>query len=152
MGSLKKWQIAVIALAPIVLAVSLYMSFGRGKVQTADTVMLVDLLTGERFIFSTSGRQTVIIPAENPDTGEQTLVPVRQDESGNWFADRRFMGMLRDHARSQNELRRQMRSAGAPAPEPDELELLYEKARESAVLDLESARIRVAESSPKRVR
>ena len=152
MGSLKKWQIAVVALAPIVLGVSLYLSFGRGKVQTSDTVLLVDLLTGERFVFSTSGRQTVIIPAENPDTGEQTLVPVRQDESGEWFADRRFMSMLTEHAKSQDELRRQMRSAGAPAPEPDELEKLYEKVRESSVLDLESSRIQVSDSSPKRVR
>ncbi|MCC5785120.1 MAG: hypothetical protein JJU33_00295 [Phycisphaerales bacterium] len=152
MGSLKKWQIAVLALAPIVLGVSIFFSLGRGQVRTADTVVLVDLMSGDRFIFSTAGRRTIAIPAEHPDTGEQTLVPVSQNDNGVWHADRRFIGTLRDHARTQEEMRRQLRSAGRTPPEKDNLETLYERLRNSEVIDLESARIRVTETAPRRVR
>ncbi len=152
MGSLRKWQIAVLALAPVVLGVSIYLTVGRGQVRTADSVVLVDLMTGDRFVFSTAGRRTVTIPAEHPDTGEQTLVPVSQTDNGVWHADRRFIATLRDHARTQDELRRQLRAAGRTPPEKDELETLYERLRTSEVIDLESAKIRVTENAPRRVR
>lgn len=95
MNGAKPWQIALIAVGllagvgGIVWAIS-----SMGPLETATSVILADLSTGELFEANTAGR-TVVIPMKNPITGERLLFPVAKTEDGQWkVSDRYFSSFL----------------------------------------------------------
>jgi hypothetical protein len=84
MGNLKPWQLGLVIVAVLVLAVSLWMNLGGSNVPRPGAVLVADVETGELFSIDTSGRKIALLPATNPDTGERTLFPVRKEEDGSW--------------------------------------------------------------------
>ena len=85
----KPWQIAVIVVGLLGGCALLgWNLFGGKSIGTQDEVLLMDVITGDRFIADTSGRRGVLIPARNPDTQKFTLLPIVKDEKGQWRVDR----------------------------------------------------------------
>lgn len=86
MGEVKRWQVAVLVVAGLILAGSIYFSIGRGEgsVRLASTIIMVDVTTGDLFEYSISGRRAVMVPERHPDTGKIVLIPVDRDENGRW--------------------------------------------------------------------
>lgn len=85
MSGAKPWQIGLIVIgllaggAGVVFAIS-----SMGPVETKSEVYVVDVMTGDLFAANTVGK-TVLIPMTHPDTGENTLYPVVEDEeTGDW--------------------------------------------------------------------
>lgn len=91
MDKIKPWQLILIVLAIAVLGFSVW-KYGGGKSpesQLANSMMLVDVQTGQRFIADISGKKSVLLPARNPDTQEVSLIPV-YEEDGSWFLWERY--------------------------------------------------------------
>lgn len=88
MGSARPWQIILFVLALLVLSGGLFLSC-RGGVHLADSILMVDVKTGDRFRFDTSGRKGVGVPAKHPDTGIRTLLPIIERD-GNWLIATRY--------------------------------------------------------------
>ncbi len=81
----KPWQIGVIAIGLLGgLGLVGWQLFGGERIHTPDELVLMDVITGDRFVADVSGRRGVILPARNPDTQEYTLLPIQQDEQGVW--------------------------------------------------------------------
>jgi len=92
----KPWQIVlfVVALGAIVFA--LYRSLSHDKLDLPNSIVMVDVQTGELFRFSTSGKRGVGVPNFNPDTNKVSLLPVLKDEGGKWFLTDRAQPILAD--------------------------------------------------------
>jgi len=72
--------LAVVAVA--VLSVGMWYSFFSGDApKTPNTVMLLDVQTGELFEAPT---RRLMLPAKNPDSGARVLFPVTEGEDGLW--------------------------------------------------------------------
>ena len=100
MESVKPWQIGVLALAVIVLGVSLYWTFrGDSNPDFADRIRYADVKTGDRYEVSITGRGFGMAPQLNPDTAEYTLMPIEEDENGNWVIKSRYFSNLVDAMR-----------------------------------------------------
>lgn len=119
MGSVRPWQIVLFAVALIALGTGLYMSFnGPGKVKFKNEVHLVDVVTGETFVYGTK-KGGVVLPAIHPDTGERTLMRAIVDEDGHWYLDERSLGSLEDYETVSDRI----------DPNTGAIELLNEKPR-----------------------
>lgn len=84
----KHARVALMIIAPIALIVSGYLivrQFG-GNPSLASRVVLVDVMTGEKFVRD-NDENLRFIPAYHPETGEQTLYPVVRDEDGRFVID-----------------------------------------------------------------
>lgn len=91
MGSLKPWQLVLVIIAVLVLAVSLWMTvFSGSRVDFGDRVYMVDVATGELFYADTGGRRGVVVPAKHPATGARTIVPVQILEDGSLAISDRY--------------------------------------------------------------
>jgi hypothetical protein len=84
MGSLKPWQLVLVIVAALVLAVSLWMTLSGSDVPRPGEITVADVETGELFVMDTSGKKIALLPATNPDTGNRTLFPVRKEDDGSW--------------------------------------------------------------------
>ncbi len=91
MSGAKPWQIALIVIgllaggAGVVFALT-----SMGPVETAAQVYVVDVESGQLYRANTVGK-TVLIPMTSPETGENTLYPVVEDEeSGEWRISDRY--------------------------------------------------------------
>ena len=94
MGSLKPWQLVLVIVAALVLAVSLWISLTGEKVDFGDRVYMVDVETGTLYYADTGGRRGVVIPAKHPETGKRTLVPVQIEENGEVAISGRYRGTV----------------------------------------------------------
>jgi hypothetical protein len=95
MGDIKPWQIVVLVAAVVVVIASAYLTFGRSDMpEMASELTLVDITTGDMFIYPLSGHRALSIPGKNPDTGKAALFPVGKDESGVWTVSLRDLGSL----------------------------------------------------------
>lgn len=94
MGSLKPWQLVLVIVAALVLAVSLWISLSGDKVDFGDRVYMVDVESGTIYYANTGGRRGVIIPAKSPRTGNRTLVPVQIDDEGVISVSPRHQGTV----------------------------------------------------------
>lgn len=92
MGSVRPWHYILFGAAIVALGIGLYFSMGS-KVDLADSILMVDVRTGDRFRFDTGGRRGVTVPAKHPETGERTLLPVVQGEDGKWYIARRYRSL-----------------------------------------------------------
>ncbi|MCC5821819.1 MAG: hypothetical protein LAT64_00865 [Phycisphaerales bacterium] len=84
MGEAKPWQIILVVVALGVLGFSVWRSMNSGKPELTRSVMLADVATGDLFELSLAGRRAAVYPEIHPDTGERTLMPVKQEEDGTW--------------------------------------------------------------------
>ncbi len=89
--SLKPWQVGLFAVAGIALAVSVVFTLrGSDDLGLATRLEMVDIVTGDRFVVKIPGSGSMGIPGKNPQTGEATLVPYYQDESGAFKVNDRY--------------------------------------------------------------
>jgi hypothetical protein len=97
MGEARPWQVAVVVVGLLVLIGSVvYQCTSRNEVELADSVILVDVTTGELIEAAYPGR-AVGFPATHPDSGARTLMPAVQDpETGRWSVEGRYLGNLKD--------------------------------------------------------
>ncbi|MCA9276097.1 MAG: hypothetical protein KDA29_08730 [Phycisphaerales bacterium] len=95
MDSIKPWQIVLFLAAIAVLGFSIW-KFGAGsgvESQMADSMMLVDVQTGQLFEADIRGQRGILIPAKNPDSQKVSLLPVFE-EDGQWYLYERYRGVL----------------------------------------------------------
>ena len=98
MGSVRPWQIVLFAAALIALGAGLFFSLRNpNKVDRADSIFLVDALTGELYEYVYDGkRRAVLIPTINPETGERTLYRTHRTQSGTWELDPRDLSSIEE--------------------------------------------------------
>ena len=98
MSAMKPWQVVILVVAVVAVSVSVYMSFGAAPQidNMATESRMVDVHTGQVFLFSLGGRKGVIVPETNPDTGKSTLLPIMTDESGMVRITPTALAALRD--------------------------------------------------------
>ncbi len=91
----KPVQIAVIVIGLLIGVVGIVLAVSKsGSPQTAASVMLVDVTTGEMFDAGTKKR-TLVLPMEHPETGANTLMRVGYDEARDgYYIDPRHMKSL----------------------------------------------------------
>lgn len=89
MRNWKRWRVPVYAVAALVLIVVAWRFRSDGRIpRTADSVLLVDVVTGDRFRADVSGRRGIVIPATHPETGEPTLYPADEREGALRLVER----------------------------------------------------------------
>ncbi|MEZ6319114.1 MAG: hypothetical protein R3B49_10240 [Phycisphaerales bacterium] len=85
MSQIRPWQAALFVVAILVLGGSVVLSMmGSRGVRNANSVVMVDVKTGDLFEFSVSGHMAVFVPEMNPETGQETLLSVYRDDEGAW--------------------------------------------------------------------
>ncbi len=89
--SLKPWQIGLFAVSGVALIVSIVSTLrSSDDLGLATKLEMVDILTGDRFVVKIPGSGSMGIPGKNPQTGEATLVPYYQDETGAFKVNDRY--------------------------------------------------------------
>lgn len=79
---LKRWRWCAVGLAIVALSAIVWRAgSGRGRVPMADTVLMVDVRSGQLFEMSV-GRTGLMVPERHPQTGALGLFPVERDDSG----------------------------------------------------------------------
>lgn len=61
--------------------------------ELAHKVMLVDVTNGQLFEFATD-KKAVALPEKNPETGQETLLPVLKEADGKWRVSPRHLGIM----------------------------------------------------------
>lgn len=96
MSGLRPWHIVLLAVSVIALGVSVYFSFGNEEsVDFADSVILVDLETGELVDAPLPKKRAVSPPATNPATKRRVMFPASQKD-GKWFVSKRHLSFVKD--------------------------------------------------------
>ncbi|MBX3383801.1 MAG: hypothetical protein KF864_09885 [Phycisphaeraceae bacterium] len=91
MQGAKPWQIAVIGAAVLaVVGVSVYSCSNSRDLGLAKEIPMVDVVTGDRFVVKVPKSGSMGIPSKHPETGNETLIPLYQDENGNWRVSERY--------------------------------------------------------------
>lgn len=97
MDDLKPWHIVLIIAAVGVLGFSVYKSVFSGGPELPDSVVLVDVKTGDLFRLGIGGKsKAAYYPEKHPDSGERTLMPVRQNDEGQWQISGHSLPALQD--------------------------------------------------------
>jgi|TARA_R110000782_G_scaffold57258_30_gene119869 hypothetical protein len=96
MGNVKPWQIILFVAAIGVLAFSVWKFGFTGGPDLPDSVLLVDVKTGDLFELDIGGRKAAYYPEKHPDTGERTLMPVVKEDDGSWKIGGRMLPALQD--------------------------------------------------------
>ncbi len=98
MQGAKAWQIVVLVLGLLGGAFGLYYSFGRDDgIEIADSMMLVDVQTGDLYRVDVSNKG-VVLPMAVPGTDRKSLMPCHEDD-GKWFVSERFLGSVQGMAK-----------------------------------------------------
>ena len=119
LDGVKPWQIAIIIIGLVGgLGLLGWNIFGGERIHKADSVVMVDVNTGELFEFSVKGRKGVMVPAKHPETGERTLLPVVKSEDGKWVVSSNHMFELN---RYESEERSSIDSQGRVTGESDKI-------------------------------
>jgi len=97
MDNIKPWQIILFIVAIGVLGFSVWKFTAGSSVESmmADSIIMVDVKTGQLYEYSVEGQRGVLIPGRHPDTRELSLLPVFE-ENGEWFLYERYRPTLRD--------------------------------------------------------
>ncbi|HLO40513.1 MAG TPA: hypothetical protein VK176_05775 [Phycisphaerales bacterium] len=93
MEKLQPKHYALITAAVVALGAGLYFSMGGPEPQLKDTMVLVDVASGQLYEFNTSS-MSVVIPAINPESGKNSLMPVRKEADGKWRIPKRYLDSL----------------------------------------------------------
>jgi len=92
MGNVKPWQVVLIVVALVAVAVSAYTTFaGSDKPHLADRLRVVDINTGHEVMMPMSDVKN--IPALNAETNTFTYFPV-EERDGKVFIKERYMGAV----------------------------------------------------------
>jgi hypothetical protein len=97
MDNIKPWQIILFVAAIGVLGFSVW-KFTAGsslEAQMADSMIMVDVETGQLYEYSIEGQRGVLIPGRHPDTRKLSLLPVFE-ENGEWYLYERYRSTLGD--------------------------------------------------------
>jgi len=123
MSGLRPWHIVLLAVSVLALGVSVYFSFSNeDAVDFADSMILIDLETGELVDAPLPKKRSVIPPATNPTTKRRVMFPAEQKD-GKWFVHKRYLAYVKDFV-----------------PKP-----------ESVLVDAKSGEVKVANESPRRM-
>ncbi len=97
-GGFKWWHGVIIVAAAAAVAWGTFRTFtGSGEsVQFANSVLFVDVTTGDLFAFDISGRRAVVVPETNPETGKPNLLGVEKRQDGKWYIRERHLPRLAD--------------------------------------------------------
>jgi hypothetical protein len=96
MDNVKPWQIILMVLAVAVLGFSIWrFALNRGP-DLPDSVVLVDVKTGDLFRLDLGGRKRGYYPEQHPDTQERTLLPAYEAEDGTWFLSPHSASAIQD--------------------------------------------------------
>ncbi len=92
MGNVKPWQVVVMVVALVAVAVSTYTTFsGSDRPRLADRLRVVDINTGREVMMPMSDVKN--IPALNAETNTFTYFPV-EERDGKVFIKERYMGAV----------------------------------------------------------
>jgi hypothetical protein len=96
MGNAKPWQIVLMVVAVVAVAVSMYLTTSGTDEKPAmvEDVTMVDVTTGELFVFNVSGGRSISVPGVHPTSKKRSLLPVMKDESGQWIVSARDLSAL----------------------------------------------------------
>lgn len=122
MSGLRPWHIVLLAVSVVALGASLYFSTrSEDDVEFADSIVLVDLESGELVDAPLPTKKAVSPPAANPVTKRRTMFPAVQKD-GKWFVNKRYLGYVKEFV-----------------PKP-----------EAVLIDAKSGEVKVSNESPKR--
>ncbi|MBO6740304.1 MAG: hypothetical protein JJ916_10625 [Phycisphaerales bacterium] len=96
MDNIKPWQIILIAVAVVVLGFSLWRSFTSGQVNLPDSVLVIDVETGDMYRMGLGKRNGAYFPEKNPESGQHNLMPVVKTESGDWIVPNHARPAMQD--------------------------------------------------------
>lgn len=96
MDNVKPWQIILIVVAVGALGFSLWRQGSKPKVDLPNSVLVVDVTNGDLYRMKLGKRNGAYFPERHPDTGDLTLMPVEQDEAGEWYIVGHAMAALQD--------------------------------------------------------
>jgi hypothetical protein len=90
------WQWGVMGAALLATAGAAWWSLRAGeRVRFATEIHMVDVTTGELFVFALDGRRGVMVPGRNPGTDRLALLPVEKREDGKWYIGARGLAGLK---------------------------------------------------------
>lgn len=90
MGEAKPWQVAVIVVGLLVMVAGVLYQCKSGGVEFADSIVLVDVASGDVLEAPFPKGRPVMFPAKHPDTQSATLYPAELKD-GKWFVDGRYI-------------------------------------------------------------
>ncbi len=95
MQGVKPWQLAVIVIGLLVGGgLIAWQTVSSDEVELADTIIVVDAVSGEIFRSPLPSGRSFSFPMVNPATGKETILPVAEIE-GKWFVSANFRGLLK---------------------------------------------------------
>ena len=90
MQGARPWQIVVVILGLLVGGLGVYMSLGTSDgIEIADSIMLVDVQTGDLYRVDVSKRG-IVLPMAVPGTDRKSMMPCHEQD-GKWFVGDRFL-------------------------------------------------------------
>jgi hypothetical protein len=84
MDNIKPWQIILFIAAIGVVAFTVIRHVSSGSIDLPDSVLVIDVETGEMYRMSLGKRNGAYFPEKNPETQQHNLMPVIQLENGEW--------------------------------------------------------------------
>lgn len=96
MEKIKPWQIVLIVVAAAVLGFSVWKQMSKPSVELPNSVIVVDVATGELYRMKLGKRNGAYFPERHPDTGKLSLMPVEKNDSGDWYIVEHAMPALED--------------------------------------------------------
>lgn len=97
MQQLKPWQIVLFVAAIGALSFGMWRIASRPSpaASLANSMTFVDAETGKLFVFPVGGGKAVMPPERHPDTKKISLVPVFQNDQGDWLVPDRYTQVLK---------------------------------------------------------
>ncbi|GJQ30652.1 MAG: hypothetical protein HBSAPP03_25360 [Phycisphaerae bacterium] len=96
MSGIRPWHIVLLAVSILALGVSLYFSLSReDEVAFADSIILVDLESGDLIEAALPKKKAVSPPAANPETKRRSLFPAVEAD-GKWFVNKRYLAYVKE--------------------------------------------------------
>lgn len=84
MDNVKPWQIILFTVAILALAFSAWKFKSGAKIDLPDSVLVVDVESGDLYRMKLGKRNGAYFPERNPETKKLTLMPVVRNDDGEW--------------------------------------------------------------------
>lgn len=98
MQGAKPWQLVLVVVALLALVTSIgFQIFNSDDVRQSNNLTLIDYKTGELFSSDIPEGKSAFLPATNPGTKEDTLIPVVQRD-GQFYVAEQYVGFARSRA------------------------------------------------------
>ena len=85
MDNVKPWQIILFIIAISALGFSAWKFKTGSKIDLPNSVLVVDVESGDLYRMKLGKRNGAYFPERNPDTDKLTLMPVEQLDNGEWY-------------------------------------------------------------------